>query len=142
MRDTVNPEKFHNLRCANAEEGILAFLLRNPADREVHAVWDALPPEKFCTEFNRRVYQAVMGRMLEGGPCGLMDISHQFSGEEVGSISRMIAKYGDAAVRYADVLEYINIIQQENLKLQAETLTDAKADAVQSYLQTLKEQKK
>lgn len=142
MRDTVNPEKFQNLRCANAEEGVIAFLLRNPADREVEAVWDMLPPEKFCTDFNRRVYQAIMGKMLDGGPCGLMDISYQFSNEEVGSISRMIAKYSDAAVRYADVVEYINIIQQENLKLQAEDITDANADAVQSYLQTLKEQKK
>lgn len=142
MKDTVNPEKFHNLRCANAEEGIIAFLLRNPTDQEVQAVWKALPPEKFRTEFNRRVYKTIMGRLLTGGTCGLMDISGEFSVEEVGAISRMIAKYSEAAVRYADAVEFADIIQQEDLKMRAENLTDAKAEDVQSYLQKLKEQKK
>ncbi len=142
MKDTVNPEKFHNLRCANAEEGVIAFLLRNPSNAEAQALWKALPPEQFCTDFNRRVYQAIMGRMLTGKACGLMDISGDFSVDEVGAVSRMIAKYSEASVRYEDAVEFANIIQQENLKLRAERHPDATADDVQSYLQTLKEQKK
>lgn len=140
MKDTVNPEKFHNLRCANAEEGIIAFLLRNPTDREVQAIWEALPPEKFCTTFNKRVYTAIMGRMLNGASCGLMDISGDFSMEEVGAISRMIAKYSEASVRYEDAVEYADILEQENLKMRAGG-SDADMNDMQCYLQKLKEQK-
>ncbi|MDD5952762.1 MAG: DNA primase [Oscillospiraceae bacterium] len=142
MKDAVNPEKFHHLRCANAEEGIIAFLLQGPSDREIKAIWQALPPEKFRTTFNRRVYEAIMGRLLTGAPCGLTELSGEFSSEEISAISRMIAKYSDGALRYADALEYSTIIEQEYLKSRAENVTDASAEDVQSYLQTLKEQKK
>lgn len=142
VRDSVNPEKFQNLRCANAEEGLIAFLLRNPSDREVQEIWEALSPENFCTAFNRRVYTAIMGKMRNGASCGLMDLSGEFTVEEIAAISRMIAKYSEITLRYADAVEYRTIIQQEQFKLRAEHVTDANAEDVQSYLQRLKEQKK
>ena len=142
VRESVNPEKFQNLRCANAEEGLIAFLLRNPSDREVQEIWEALSPENFCTAFNRRVYTAIMGKMRNGASCGLMDLSGEFTVEEIAAISRMIAKYSEITLRYADAVEYRTIIQQEQFKLRAEHVTDANAEDVQSYLQRLKEQKK
>lgn len=142
VRDSVNPEKFPNLRCANAEEGLIAFLLRNPSDREVQEIWETLSPENFCTAFNRRVYTAIMGKMRNGASCGLMDLSGEFTVEEIAAISRMIAKYSEITLRYADAVEYRMIIQQEQFKLRAEHVTDANAEDVQSYLQRLKEQKK
>lgn len=142
VRDSVNPEKFQNLRCANAEEGLIAFLLRNPSDREVQEIWETLSPENFCTAFNRRVYTAIMGKMRNGASCGLMDLSGEFTVEEIAAISRMIAKYSEITLRYADAVEYRMIIQQEQFKLRAEHVTDANAEDVQSYLQRLKEQKK
>ena len=142
VRDSVNPEKFQNLRCANAEEGLIAFLLRNPSDREVQEIWETLSPENFCTAFNRRVYTAIMGKMRNGASCGLMDLSGEFTVEEIAAISRMIAKYSEITLRYADAVEYRTIIQQEQFKLRAEHVTDANAEDVQSYLQRLKEQKK
>lgn len=142
VRDSVNPEKFQNLRCANAEEGLIAFLLRNPSDREVQEIWETLSPENFCTAFNRRVYTAIMGKMRNGAFCGLMDLSGEFTVEEIAAISRMIAKYSEITLRYADAVEYRTIIQQEQFKLRAEHVTDANAEDVQSYLQRLKEQKK
>ena len=142
VRDSVNPEKFQNLRCANAEEGLIAFLLRNTSDREVQEIWETLSPENFCTAFNRRVYTAIMGKMRNGASCGLMDLSGEFTVEEIAAISRMIAKYSEITLRYADAVEYRTIIQQEQFKLRAEHVTDANAEDVQSYLQRLKEQKK
>ena len=62
--------------------------------------------------------------------------------EEIAAISRMIAKYSEITLRYADAVEYRTIIQQEQFKLRAEHVTDANAEDVQSYLQRLKEQKK
>jgi DNA primase len=142
MKDAVNPEKFRNLRCANAEEGLIAFLLRQPSNREVQAIWSKLPPEQICTTFNRRVYQTIMGRLLQGASCTMMDISGEFSVEEIGAISRMAAKYSETPVQYEDALHFVAILQEEQLKLRAEQTTEIDGDDVQSYLQKLKEQKK
>ena len=139
-RDSVNPEKGEHLRAANAEEALLAFLFDHPDMARKTA--EKLPPEKFCTEFNRRVYRTILGKMIDGKACSLTDLSGEFSVEEISAIARILAVYHPITAGMEDAKEYIDVILQEGARLGAAEIASADGKAIQAYLQTLREQKK
>lgn len=139
-KDSINPEKSSHLRAANAEEALIAYIFSNPdAAKQIFSI---LSPQNFCTSFNRRVYEIIMGRIIDGKPFSLTDISDSFSVQEISSIARILARYHSVTVTKKDADEYINVIQQENMKMDAENADQADPQDIQSYLEKLKEQKK
>lgn len=140
LKDAVNPEKKNHLRAANAEEGLLACLFRNPSTALARQLSETLSPESFCTSFNRRVYQAILGRMKQGQDCALADISGEFSVEEISAISRILARYDMVPLSEQDTQEYCAILQQEQQKLRAQQTQQPQE--LEEYLQRLREQKK
>lgn len=61
-RDTVNPEKRRYVRVANAEERLIACLFHN--NDLAQSLNRRVPPEKFVTAFNRRLYQSLLGKII------------------------------------------------------------------------------
>ncbi len=140
FRDAVNPEKSANLRAANAEEALIAFLFYHPD--AANRISEQLPPEKFCTSFNRRVYRMILGKIIDGKAFSLTDISGEFSIEEMNSIARILAKYQPIIAGMEDAEEYIGVILQERGKINADAVAAADEKTIQEYLLKLKEQKK
>lgn len=139
-RDSINPEKSQHLRAASAEEALIAYIVNNPE----HAIqiFDVLPPEKFVTAFNRRVYQVIMGRIIDGKAASLTDISEGFSMEEIAAIAKIFAKFHSVTVTKRDAEEYIQVILQEDAKKNISDVVSAPTQDIQNYLQELKQQKK
>ncbi|MVB13025.1 DNA primase [Caprobacter fermentans] len=140
LRDRVNPEKAGNLRAAVAEEALIAHLLKFPESSEKIAA--ILPPEKFITSFNRRVYAIIVGRITKGNAVGLADLSEEFTMDEISSVSRILAAQDGITLTWPDVLKYINIISQENDKLTISRADSVRAEEIEDYLQKLRQQKK
>ncbi|WP_411676728.1 DNA primase [Caproicibacter sp.] len=140
LRDRVNPEKAGNLRAAVAEEALIAHLLKFPESSEKIAA--ILPPEKFITAFNRRVYAIIVGRITKGNAVGLADLSEEFTMDEISSVSRILAAQDGITLTWPDVLKYINIISQENDKLTISRADSVRAEEIEDYLQKLRQQKK
>lgn len=140
LRDTVNPEKAKNLRAAVAEEALIAYLLKFPESAE--KVAKLLPPEKFITSFNRRVYRIIVGRITNGNTVDLADLSEEFSMDEISSISRILAAQDGLSFAWQDVLEYIDIISQENDKKMINQAESVQAEEIEDYLRKLRQQKK
>ena len=63
-RDEVNPEKRRHVRVANAEERLIACLFHN--NDLANALQARVPPEKFVTAFNRRLYASLLGKIING----------------------------------------------------------------------------
>lgn len=140
MKDSINPEKSANLRAANAEEALIAFIFNHPDAAK--RISERMPPEKFLTAFNRRVYRVILGKIIDGKAFSLTDISEDFSVEEISAVARILARYHSITVTIEDADEYIQVILQENDKLNAEKVISADEKDIQEYLQKLKEQKK
>ncbi len=140
IKDSINPEKSSNLRAANAEEALIAFIFNNPDAAK--RILERMPPEKFLTAFNRRVYRVILGKIIDGKAFSLTDISEDFSVEEISAVARILARYHSVTVTIEDADEYIQVILQENDKLNAEKVISADEKDIQEYLQKLKEQKK
>lgn len=140
IRDSINPEKSQHLRAASAEEALIAYIVRYPE----HAIqiYGILPPEKFVTEFNRRVYLVIMGRIIDGKAISLTDISEGFSVEEMAAIAKILARFNSVSATKQDADEYINVITQEYAKKNVENVASTPVQDIQSYLQELKSLKK
>lgn len=140
FRDSINPEKSTHLRAASAEEALIAYIAKYP--EQAISISAKLPPEKFVTEFNRRVYRVIMGRMIDGKAISLTDISADFSVEEIAAIAKIFAKYSDVSATGKDAEEYIQVIEQEQMKSNLGNADSVPAQDIQTYLRELKKQKK
>lgn len=140
QRDAVNPQRADNLRAANAEEALIAYVINNQ-DMAKNIV-SALPPEGMVTDFNRRVYQSVTGRILEGRPVDLMDLSQEFSMEEMARITKMLSSAPLTGETWESAQEYMRVIRYEKEKITASDIESAGLDDINQYLQKLKELKK
>ena len=139
-RDSVNPEKAEHLRAATAEEAVIAYLMKNPGSAERLAA--ALPPEKFITEFNRRVYTGIMGRMKEEKSVSLTDLSAEMSPDEIAYLAGILARHDGVSAEEQDAREYVDVILQENESRILGSAADAPPGEIESYLQKLKQRKK
>ncbi|WBY63394.1 DNA primase [Thermocaproicibacter melissae] len=139
-RDNINPEKAQHLRAAAAEEALIAYLMKNPGSFE--RIYELLPPEKFITEFNRRVYARIVGRMKEEKSVSLTDLAEEFSPDELSYLAGILAKHDGVSAEWKDALEYVNVIRQEDENRRLGNAAQAQLGEIEKYLEKLKQQKK
>lgn len=138
--DRINMEKAANLRAANAEEALIAIIMYDPGT--AMKIFQRLPPEKFVTSFNRKVYETLKQHAENGYDFTLTDISGEFSNDEISSITRIIASHPreinpDEA---SDVC--IRVLEDEAQKMTPEQIANADAQTLREQIQKLKEKKK
>ena len=138
--DRINIEKASNLRAAHAEETLLAIIMYDPG--AAMKIFKRLPPEKFVTSFNRKVYETLKKHADAGYDFTLTDISGEFSNEEISSITRILASVpkeinSDEA---SDVC--IRVLEEEAQKLTPEQKANADAQTLREQIKKLKEKKK
>ena len=136
--DSVNPERSENLRAANAEEALIAYVINN--QDMAKNIESKLPAEKFSTAFNRRVYECVMQRIAEGRAVNLMDLSQDFSVDEISRIAKMLAIQKGGTIEAAE--EYMHVILYEHEKIGLKQAASADVDDIRKYMEQLKQQKK
>ncbi len=140
VSDNINREKASNLRAANAEEALIAVMMIYPsaADR----VFRSLPPERFVTSFNRKVYETIRKRAQEGHDYSLTDISGEFSVEEVSRIAKILASHPRENNPEQAAGDYIRILEEEASRLTPEEIAKADNDMLLQCINKLKEKKK
>ncbi len=88
--DRINPDAAKDPRAAAAEESLLGLLLIFPEYREeIASGREPLTEADFATEFNRRVFEAVMRRHRQEGGFHFELLGEEFSPEEMGRIRSM-----------------------------------------------------
>lgn len=112
--DPVNPKRPLNRRAANAEEGLLAVLMKN--GDFVHRVAATFSPEEWVTDFNRKVYRELIDRDAAGEPFDIGLLGERFTGEELGEIVRIQAMGANRANTLDECALCIKVIREENLK--------------------------
>lgn len=140
LKDMINPEKHKHLRASIAEESLIAYLLRFPEiGKEVS---EKLSPDKFVTDFNRRVYTALLGKLNQGKEISLTALSGDFSSDELSAIAKMIANYSNNEYSSQVIDEFIQVILQEKEKISVLKTETLQTSDIQQYLDHLKAQKK
>lgn len=138
--DRINTEKAYNLRAANAEEALIALIL---VDQQAGSrVFKVLPPEKFITSFNRKVYETIKKRADAGFDFTLTDISGEFSNDEVSRIAKILASHPREEHPDEAAQDYIRVLDEEAGSLTPEQIAGADEKALLARIQKLREKKK
>lgn len=138
VKETANPEKKRHMRAALAEEGILCYLfLHQDRGEELEK---KLPPEKFITAFNRRLYTVLLGKTIHG-EATLGDLAAELTQEELSELTRVLAQRREAPPTRADAEEYIRIIINEGGFADPKRIKEASAEDLKQYLETLRARK-
>lgn len=140
-RDEINPEKKHNVRVANAEEGLISCLFQNTELAKRLA--EKLPPEKFVTQFNRGLYQKLLGKLINGEmalPLTLMDFSAGYTPEEMARVAKILNEKQDASPEDAE--RYMQIILDEGGLTDVKNIGASDLQTLQQMLDNLKKGKK
>ncbi|MDE6036076.1 MAG: DNA primase [Ruminococcus sp.] len=77
-------------KVTRAEEFIIVHIIRRPED--LPEVIKLVTPENFRTDFNKKVYSAIIGCMKENENFSLLMLNRFFTPEEMGIISGITAK--------------------------------------------------
>ena len=137
-QSTLNREKEANLKAAMAEEGVIAFLFLH--QEKAGELQEKLPPEKFVTDWNRRVYGILLGKAIYG-EVSLTDFSEELTPDELSELTRIVTVRGEVPPTWNDVQEYSKILQYEGGFKNPKNIQNASQEELQKYLEELKKGK-
>lgn len=121
-RDTINPEANEHRRESAAEAGIIYYLYNN--HDACGDVLKRLPPDKFVTSFNRRVYESLTSKITDLQDCSVSSFNGEFSSEEVGKITEILEKYSELGIDAKVAEDYINVLLNYKPKEKQEDISD------------------
>ena len=124
--DRINIEKPRNMRAANAEEGLISVLMRNPDF--IKSVSKVVLSEDFVTAFNRKLYDVIVKRQSEGNSIDFITLNSDFSSEEMERIAEIASKGAERANTLEECAVCAEIMRQEKLKLST-NLEDTQSDS-------------
>lgn len=137
--DKINPDKANNLRAANAEERLIAVLINNPdlADN----ILSKITPDVMPTAFNRKVFESIMKRLIEGKSATLADISGEFSNDEMSRIANILSSHLRENDPAGVAEDCINVLLEERDKITPKQAATADMDAILGEIERLKKKK-
>lgn len=137
-RNDINPEKRFNKRAAVAEESIIAVLLAHPD--YFGRVEEVLPPERFITSVNRRIYGDIYSALKEEVNIDISLFGQKYSPGELGYIVSL--QSGVKAERNPEQLlkDSIEVLNKENL-MKSSGEEDSEADWINRMQAILKDKK-
>lgn len=110
--DKINPEAVTSSKEANAEEQIIYFLLRH--SEECNEIQKLILPECFVTSFNRKVYSAILEHIKNNEQFSVSMLAGEFSPEEWGRISGILAKYENTNINMQVVSDCAGVLKKAN----------------------------
>ncbi|MEG2813017.1 MAG: DNA primase [Oscillospiraceae bacterium] len=137
--DRINPQKRDNKREAKAEEQIISFLFRHCENIKLAS--QLISPQQFVTDFNRRVYQAILNEQENDYVLTISTIAHNFSHEEIGAISAILAN-NDLANNLDSFKLCVNVLIDYGKKLKSADIVNVDVSELENYRKMLKEKKK
>ena len=120
-RDDMNPKAALFRKESKAEELIIHYLLRHSEDWE--KISQEAPIEIFITDFNKKVYAALLDKMKNNDKFTVSLLTDEFTAEEMGRISGIEAKNRDITINWSVFEDCVNTLKHCSAK-SAEDLAD------------------
>ena len=139
MNDKVTTERYKKPRVTTAEEGIIAYIIKHP-DR-LDYVESKLSPDKFQTEFNRKLYLYFSDR-IKNNLDVLAHVSGDFTQEETAKIYHIANSDYARMANDKTAEENIKVINDEYSKLKVADAANASMDDIAEELRRLKDSRK
>jgi len=112
-RDKLNPNETLHRREVKAEKGILSYMFFNPDKASV--ILDMLSAERFISDINRRIYVSLLEKIKNGDDFSISSFHGEFSPEEMGKISEIIALSKEHTESWEAVSDYIKVLNNHTI---------------------------
>lgn len=136
-RDELNPEAKDYPKQSKAEEGIIAYIFTHPDGAE--EVFKTLDEDEFVTSFHKRVYSEFKKQAQNGSECGFVGLGSEFSADEMGRISSILARAREITLDGEVLRDYINILKKGVSTVGVSDMSD---DDFRKYYSELQKQKR
>ena len=136
-RDGINPEAAKYPKQARAEEGVIAYLFSHPDSAE--SVFSRLSPDEFVTEFNKRVYASLENNLRDSGDFGLGSLGGEFSADEMGRISSILARSREVTADREALEDYISVVKKGVVRTDDGEMSD---DDFEKYIEQIRKSKR
>ncbi len=139
MQDRINPEKPQNLKEAQAEEGIIAFLLKNPDYYDY--LLSKLKTEDFVTSFNKKVLTVMIALKEEETEVTLPVLAQMLPQDEVKGVAAILARNHEVLITKEMLDAYIDILLSHKNRLKPDEIRSADPLEIERYRRKLMEKK-
>lgn len=113
--DKVNAQKRQFLRAANAEEMLIASLMRNPDF--FGKIREKITADDFLTDFNRKIFSIICGRLTESLPADFASLGNSgLSIEETDALKAIEMRGANLSHTVRECLDCIAVIHEEKEK--------------------------
>ncbi len=138
--DSVNPERGKALKAALAEERLIAILLKNPD--YCSFIRQRIGPQDFVTEFNRRVFERVCGRIESNESLDLGMFGDEFDDAQISRIASFLAKADGQNYTREETEDYIKAILDQKLQKTEKDVAQMNDASWSQYISDLAAKKK
>ena len=134
--DKVNPDRYKKPRVTSAEEALLAYLLNHPD--KLNYITSQIDESKIQTEFYKKLFVYFCDR-IKNGYDPLNTVSGDFTAEESARIFQIANSYSSRVSTEQSLQEYIDVINDEFLKLKTKDVANASIEDIQEQLKRIRE---
>ena len=132
----VNPHRYKKPRVTSAEEALLAYLLNHPD--KLNYITSQIDESKIQTEFYKKLFVYFCDR-IKNGHDPLNTVSGDFTAEESARIFQIANSYSSRVSTEQSLQEYIDVINDEFLKLKTKDVANASIEDIQEQLKRIRE---
>ena len=132
-----DPDAYRHSKEYKAETGILSFLAAYPEETEYVA--SKISPDDFVTDFNKKVYDAILKKSKISGFYDILSLQSEFTADEMGKITEIAVNSKDVNINKTAVNDFIKFLTDR-----ADNPQDVNAlsdDDFRSYFNGLKKRK-
>lgn len=137
-RDEINPMENTHRREVKAEKGVLSFIFFNP-DKAME-ISAELSPDRFISEINKKIYTSLINKIKNGEDYSISSFHDEFSNEEMGKISEIIALSKEVTLSAETIKDYIKILNTHEV-FEEKTDGEISDDDFLKFAQKLRNQK-
>lgn len=112
IRDNLNNDNIHLPKETKAEEGIIAYIIRNP--NMLDGILSLVTPDNFATDFNKRIFTILCEKLKSSTNFTLSLLADEFNDIEMGRITGIEAKHKDIILTEQVIGDYVDILHQYN----------------------------
>lgn len=120
--DEINPQAKDFRKEAKAEETIICYIMRQP--EEAPKLLEKAPTSIFVTDFNRKVYEAVLEIARSEREFSLSSLNEVFSADEMGKIYGIQAKNDGISINNASISDCIAVLKNHKKIKSPEDISD------------------
>lgn len=134
--DKINTDRYKKPRAAIAEEGIIAYLIKNPD--KLSDITSMIGESGFQTDFNRKLFIYFSNR-IKNGEDALSSVSGDFTPDETAKIFQIANSEFSRMVNEKTLAENVNVLKEEYYNQKTSDMASASIEDIQEQLRRLKE---